>query len=48
LDEHQLFVSVFFKGRISNLSTKKLFRYAERLHLQVRIALRSIGGESAV
>ena len=40
LDEYQPSVSNLLKGRISQVSTEKLLRYADRLHLQTSIAVR--------
>jgi predicted XRE-type DNA-binding protein len=40
LDEYQPSVSNLLKGRISQVSIEKLLRYADRLHLQTRIAVR--------
>lgn len=42
LDEYQPSVSNLLKGRISQMSIEKLLRYADRLHLQTSIAVRSI------
>ena len=46
LDEYQPSVSNLLKGRISQVSIEKLLRYADRLHLQTSIAVRSIEGRS--
>lgn len=40
LDEYQPSVSKLLKGRISQVSIKKLLRYADRLELQTTIAVR--------
>src|ERR1039457_1063322 len=40
LDEYQPSVSNLLKGRISQVSIEKLLRYADRLHLETRIAVR--------
>jgi len=42
LDEYQPSVSNLLKGRISQVSIEKLLRYADRLHLQPRIAVRPV------
>jgi predicted XRE-type DNA-binding protein len=42
LDEYQPSVSNLLKGRISQMSIEKLLRYADRLHLETRIAVRPI------
>src|ERR1700683_3657023 len=42
LDEYQPSVSNLLRGRISQVSIEKLLRYADRLHLQTRIAVRPI------
>ena len=47
LDEYQPSVSNLLKGRISQVSIEKLLRYADRLHLQTRIAVRPIDGRSS-
>ena len=46
LDEHQPSVSNLLRGRISQVSIEKLLRYADRLHLQTSIAIRSIESQS--
>src|SRR6202050_2973057 len=46
LDEYQPSVSSLLKGRISQVSIEKLLRYADRLHLQTRIAVGPIDGRS--
>jgi predicted XRE-type DNA-binding protein len=46
LDEYQSSVSNLLKGRISQVSIEKLLRYADRLNLQTRIAVRPIDGRS--
>ena len=46
LDEYQPSVSNLLKGRISQVSIEKLLRYADRLHLQTSIAVRTIEGRS--
>jgi predicted XRE-type DNA-binding protein len=46
LDEYQPSVSNLLKGRISQVSIEKLLRYADRLLLQTRIAVRPIEGRS--
>ena len=46
LDEYQPSVSSLLKGRISQVSIEKLLRYADRLHLETRIAVRPIEGRS--
>jgi len=46
LDEYQPSVSNLLRGRISQVSIEKLLRYADRLHLQTSIAVRSIEGGS--
>ena len=42
LDEYQPSVSNLLKGRISQVSIEKLLRYADRLHLEARIAVRPV------
>jgi predicted XRE-type DNA-binding protein len=42
LDEYQPSVSNLLKGRISQVSIEKLLRYADRLHLETRIAVRPV------
>ncbi len=42
LDEYQPSVSNLMKGRISQVSIEKLLRYADRMHLQTTIAVRSV------
>ena len=42
LDEYQPSVSNLLKGRISQVSIEKLLRYADRLHLEIKIAVRPI------
>jgi predicted XRE-type DNA-binding protein len=46
LDEYQPSVSSLLKGRISQVSIEKLLRYADRLHLKTRIAVRPVEGRS--
>jgi predicted XRE-type DNA-binding protein len=46
LDEYQPSVSNLLRGRISQVSIEKLLRYADRLHLQISIAVRPIEGRS--
>ena len=46
LDEYQPSVSNLLRGRISQVSTEKLLRYADRLHLQTSIAIRPMEGRS--
>lgn len=43
LDEYQPSVSNLLRGRISQISIEKLLRYADRLHLETRIAVRPVG-----
>jgi predicted XRE-type DNA-binding protein len=49
LDEYQPSISNLLKGRISQVSIEKLLRYADRLHLETRIAVRPVarGAKSA-
>ena len=42
LDEYQPSISNLLKGRISQVSIEKLLRYADRLHLETRIAVRPV------
>jgi hypothetical protein len=42
LDEYQPSVSNLLKGRISQVSIEKLLRYADRLGLETRIAVRAV------
>jgi predicted XRE-type DNA-binding protein len=42
LDEYQPSVSNLLKGRISQVSIEKLLRYADRLNLETRIAVRPV------
>jgi predicted XRE-type DNA-binding protein len=42
LDEHQPSVSKLLKGRISQVSIEKLLRYADRLGLETRVAVRPV------
>jgi len=42
LDEYQPSVSNLMKGRIAQVSIEKLLRYADRLHLETRIAVRPV------
>jgi predicted XRE-type DNA-binding protein len=42
LDEYQPSVSNLLKGRISQVSIEKLLRYADRLHLEIKIAVSPI------
>ena len=42
LDEYQPSVSNLLKGRISQVSIEKLLRYADRLSLETRIAVRPV------
>src|ERR1017187_10422997 len=42
LDEYQPSVSNLLKGRIAQVSIEKLLRYADRLHLETRIAVRPV------
>jgi predicted XRE-type DNA-binding protein len=42
LDEYQPSISNLLKGRISQVSIEKLLRYADRLHLETRIAIRPV------
>ena len=42
LDEYQPSVSNLLKGRFSQVSIEKLLRYADRLRLQTRVAVRSV------
>lgn len=44
LDEYQPSVSNLLRGRISQVSIEKLLRYADRLYLQISIAIRPIEG----
>ena len=46
LDEYQPSVSNLLKGRISQVSIEKLLRYADRLHLQTSIAVRSVAAKT--
>jgi predicted XRE-type DNA-binding protein len=43
LDEYQPSVSNLLKGRISQVSIEKLLRYADRLGLEARIAVKAVG-----
>jgi len=45
LDEYQPSVSNLLKGRIAQVSIEKLLRYADRLHLETRIAVRPLGSK---
>ncbi len=42
LDEYQPSVSNLLKGRISQVSIEKLLRYADRLGLETRVAVRAV------
>jgi predicted XRE-type DNA-binding protein len=42
LDEYQPSVSNLLKGRISQVSIEKMLRYADRLQLETRIAIRPV------
>jgi predicted XRE-type DNA-binding protein len=42
LDEYQPSVSNLMKGRIAQVSIERLLRYADRLHLETRIAVRPV------
>lgn len=46
LDEYQPSVSNLLRGRISQVSIEKLLRYADRLHLQTSIAVRTVENRS--
>lgn len=46
LDEYQPSISNLLKGRISQVSIEKLLRYADRLHLETRIAVRPVARKS--
>jgi len=48
LDEYQPSVSNLLKGRISQVSIEKLLRYADRLHLETRIAVRPVARRARV
>jgi predicted XRE-type DNA-binding protein len=43
LDEYQPSVSNLLKGRISQVSIEKLLRYADRLGLETRVAVKAVG-----
>jgi predicted XRE-type DNA-binding protein len=46
LDEYQPSVSNLLKGRISQVSIEKLLRYADRLGLETRIAVKAAGARA--
>lgn len=48
LDEYQPSISNLLKGRISQVSIEKLLRYADRLHLETRIAIRPVAHRTRV
>ena len=39
LDEHQPSVSNLLRGRITQVSIEKMLRYADRLHLEISVAV---------
>jgi len=48
LDEYQPSVSNLLKGRISQVSIERLLRYADRLQLETKIAVRARGTRKRV
>jgi predicted XRE-type DNA-binding protein len=46
LDEYQPSVSKLLKGRISQVSIEKLLRYADRLGLETRVAVKAAGSRT--
>ena len=48
LDEYQPSVSNLLKGRISQVSIEKLLRYADRLGMETRIAVRPVRSRAVV
>jgi predicted XRE-type DNA-binding protein len=46
LDEYQPSVSNLLKGRISQVSIEKLLRYADRLGLETRVAVKAAGSRT--
>jgi predicted XRE-type DNA-binding protein len=46
LDEYQPSVSHLLKGRISQVSIEKLLRYADRLGLETRVAVKAVGSRT--